>query len=401
MGMLRLEQDPHWRYTRTHGVWEANVPVGNGTYTLAGLDPSDSDLADNAEDPLVLVGTGRRGAATHKMQITLAPANRGYTALKLAVYSGNDLKVTSATLNCSQAAGADHDTDASSAQVNCDAEAVNNIKGGTYNGDTRAGAVARTRPDPATLYDYYLANGTWIDKCAPAGLLQRAQESRLRERRDRLDGACVPLLVVSSGQHSGAKAVHVKSRSANTAGPEQDVTGVVDQGIKYDVDTWIKAISSSETHFFLRLTIVSTGSGTQTFTSGETKAKSSDGWKAMSHSLTPTWTGSLTSAKLRIITKDGELSEFYTDDFSFKQNGTEHNICRVVLSPASNPFGASTNPRGIYLIDMADQKLFIKYARIVGTLVLITPKSDSEIGNGGPLHWEPAVRGFPALFGAQ
>jgi hypothetical protein len=399
MGMLRLEQNPNWRFTYAHGVWESNVTIGDGAYTLAGLDPSDSDLADQPEDPVILVGTGRCGGATHKMQITLCPVNRGYSVLKTAIYSGNDLKLNAATLNCDQTAAANHDADGTGGSAfNCDVEVVNNLKGGVYNGDAQAGVAPRTQPDPAKVFDFYLAHGTWIDKSAlPQGYANVVKNPGFENAANDWQAANCTLLDDTGNVHSGLHAVRVASRTANTAGPEQDVTNLLDRGVAYDASAWIHGLTTDDRRYFLRLTLVSTGSGTAIMTSGETKAKASDGWKQISHAMTPTWTGALISAKLQLITAAGELDDFLADDFSLKEVGTDRNISRVVLSPQSNPFGATTNPRGIYIIDLDDTKLFIKYARIIGTLVLLKPKAGSAIGAGGPVLWEPAVPGFPAL----
>jgi hypothetical protein len=42
-------------------------------------------------------------------------------------------------------------------------EAVNAVSGETYNGGTSPGIPPRSMPDPATVFDYYVANGTPID----------------------------------------------------------------------------------------------------------------------------------------------------------------------------------------------------------------------------------------------
>lgn len=69
-------------------------------------------------------------------------------------------------------------------------------------------------------------------------------------------------------------------------------------------------------------------------------------------------------------------------------------IQRVLLSPTNNPFGP-TNAQGIYRINCGDQKLVIKDCRIVGTVILINPKSDSRVEIS--LNWQPASPDLPAL----
>lgn len=69
-------------------------------------------------------------------------------------------------------------------------------------------------------------------------------------------------------------------------------------------------------------------------------------------------------------------------------------ISDVVLSPTFNPFGMP-NFAGLYVINCADQKIVIKNCRIIGTLILINPKSDSKIE--AAINWQPALADYPAL----
>ena len=91
LGLLRIEEDPNWRFNRSGSEWAVDVPVGNGTYSLSVVDPSDNDLSDAAADPVVLIGTGRQGNAIRKHQITLAPLYRGYDCLQSAVHAADDV----------------------------------------------------------------------------------------------------------------------------------------------------------------------------------------------------------------------------------------------------------------------------------------------------------------------
>lgn len=70
-------------------------------------------------------------------------------------------------------------------------------------------------------------------------------------------------------------------------------------------------------------------------------------------------------------------------------------ITRVLLSPASNPFGSLTNPRGWYVIDCGGQNISITDCRIVGTLILINPGSGSSVN--GSVLMEPYATNEPCL----
>jgi hypothetical protein len=67
---------------------------------------------------------------------------------------------------------------------------------------------------------------------------------------------------------------------------------------------------------------------------------------------------------------------------------------RILLSPTNNPYGP-TNPDGLYKMVCSNQRLVIKQCRIVGTLFLINPKSDSRIEIS--INWQPARADYPAL----
>jgi hypothetical protein len=69
-------------------------------------------------------------------------------------------------------------------------------------------------------------------------------------------------------------------------------------------------------------------------------------------------------------------------------------LANVVLSPASNPYGA-TSPRGMYLIDCGGVPLRIKRSRILGTLIILDPGLGSQLTSG--IHWERYDALLPAL----
>jgi hypothetical protein len=126
------------------------------------------------------------------------------------------------------------------------------------------------------------------------------------------------------------------------------------------------------------------------------------------------WTlqGTATSGVPHMDMPTTEVFDYYTSCGtpipigSIPLNGSQDScIEKVVISPASNPYGAATNTEGIYVIDCQNNDLVIRNCRIVGTLVLITPGSQSRVGdrtsgdvdNGRKIHWVPAVSTYPCL----
>lgn len=401
LGLTRVASDPDWRFVYKQGAWLTDVPIGSGTYTLEGFDTTDGVLGNDPEHPVRLVGTGKKGEAVQKFEITLVPAHRGYSALKSAIHAGHDLKVTGVTLDCDQTASANNRTDASSAQVRCDVQAVSSADGGTYRGEVEEGIAPRTMPDPNKLFDYYLARGTTIDVSQlPVGFGNVIGNPGLDTGTD--PWVATPSLNCdlshsTSDAFSGAGSLKVKNRLLGSAGPQQDVTGILENGTTYDLQARIKTNLSSAVRFRAVLRIT-TSSGSTTFTTSDVSIKKADGWVLFSRQLTPSWSGTLSSASLRFETNTLDfVDDFWVDAVVFKQAGSDRTIHGKLLSPTSNPFSPGTNPEGIYVINLAGQKLIIEGSRIAGTLVLVSPGAGTTVGGGGAVNWRPAVTGFPAL----
>lgn len=365
VGVLLIQNDPDWRFTYPDGVWELDTALSNGTYTLEGTDPSDNDLADNPTEPVLLTGIGRYGDVTHKTQITLVPANRGFTCLEAAIHANVDAIITAgATLNNDQIVSANNDVDATTASVNCDAEAVSAITGSTYNGTSTTGITTRTMPDVDGVFNYYLANGTAIDKNSlPLGYSNVIKNPGIEtgttdwsglgctitQSLAEFYGGSASLLVAErcnvlqnpgaeSGTtgwdepgcevkqktedpdpYAGSASLEVSERSSKRKGPQQVVTSLVADGVTYQTSVWIKSTASSDQHFRISLRIVSSREGTQWFHSGTKPIRDSDGWVHLVESLTPTWSGTLTSAKWRITQASGPLDDdYYIDEAVFK-----------------------------------------------------------------------------------
>ena len=164
IGRLRIATNPAWRNLFPNGVWGANAPVGSGTYTLEGIDPGDGDLADDDADPVVLIGTGRKGPARQKMQVTLVPDVRGLSCLAAALHAGSDLTVNGSgdTINAGGALVSTNGKLSNAGTIDGDVDAQSVKVLGTITGTTTAPAPAKEMPD-GTVFDYYIANGTPIN----------------------------------------------------------------------------------------------------------------------------------------------------------------------------------------------------------------------------------------------
>jgi hypothetical protein len=119
-------------------------------------------------------------------------------------------------------------------------------------------------------------------------------------------------------------------------------------------------------------------------------------WSNLQGTVVPTWTGTLTKATVMLTTTNASAN-YNMDKVSMKDTtfkGGAYYIDRQLLSPNSNPFGA-TNASGIYILNCGGKDVIIASTRIVGTLVIKNAGGNTEIQ--GPINWEPAIANYPAL----
>lgn len=70
LGFAKIHLDPNWRTTLGSGAWFTDQPIGNGMLSLDVSILSDGD-GNPDNNPVLLVGTGVHGQATHKIEVTL------------------------------------------------------------------------------------------------------------------------------------------------------------------------------------------------------------------------------------------------------------------------------------------------------------------------------------------
>jgi hypothetical protein len=95
LGLLHVTQDPNWRTTWPNGAWMSDKSLGDGTFTLEGVDPQDGDLTDSEYEPLVLTGTGMKGIARHKTQVMLVPVLEPLAVLNCGLHASDTVTVDS------------------------------------------------------------------------------------------------------------------------------------------------------------------------------------------------------------------------------------------------------------------------------------------------------------------
>ena len=69
LGFAEIHLDPSWRTNLGSGAWFTDQPIGSGTLSLDVSILPDGD-GISANNPVLLVGTGVHGHATHKIEVT-------------------------------------------------------------------------------------------------------------------------------------------------------------------------------------------------------------------------------------------------------------------------------------------------------------------------------------------
>ena len=164
VGLLRIRDDLDWRVTYPSGEWFAEQPIGTGTCSLEGIDPGDNNLKDADTDPLLLTGVGIQGDARYQFQVTLLAETDPLTCLEVSLQANTDaIFQDSVTIHGIQIVSANNVIQAlGHVTVYPDMESVNGFVGALGPGATTSPTVARDMPDPVTVYDYYVTNGTPI-----------------------------------------------------------------------------------------------------------------------------------------------------------------------------------------------------------------------------------------------
>ena len=155
LGLLFVAQDPKWRDGWPSGVWLSDKQLGDGTFTLEGIDPQDGDLTDSPYEPLVLTGIGSKGIARHKTQVTLVPVIEPLEALNTCLHASGDVQVKGGKrLTVVGAPVSTNGVLDNDELIDGDAEAGSIDSVNTITGTLTVPAPAKPMPDAGVFADY-------------------------------------------------------------------------------------------------------------------------------------------------------------------------------------------------------------------------------------------------------
>ena len=370
MALFRIDSNSDWRALLANDTWDTPASTRNGTYSFKGIDAEDGDLTDSVFDSVVITATGTCGPAVQKVQFRLKIRQPGLRCLEPLVHSGSDLTFDATTFTGDRMVSSNHDLKAKeNSQVYADAEAEHDVSAkdtSVFHKETSTvGEWPREMPDTATVLEYYLTNGTVIDFTdLPLWGEQRITNPDIAEGTTDwvAYGGCN--LTLDADESQTPWCILVDGRTVPGDGPCQDVSEAIQSGETYSLTADAKVVGG-EMNLRVSLRVVSTGAGTQTFSTPWKSVK--DSFKTVEGDVTPIWTGELLEAKWTIESELQTLSFRFDDAWLGIANKPSdcRVIDRVVLSPTQNPYGdGSTNASGIYVIDCSGKPIVVKDCRI-------------------------------------
>jgi hypothetical protein len=429
MALHRIARDSAWRPHGAAGLWEDDLDIGSGFYSLVMSDPEDGDVdgpqtsSDYLYDPVLIVATGKSGPAVQELRLRVDFSRIGVEALRSSMHAVGSIEFKGVAaysdhlFTAEANIVADDDGDIIS-QVQADVAASGSVqpKGDSvFLGATDVEVdFPLTMPNPVSVYDYYLANGTVINiNDIPMWDGQLLDNPSMEgPPPDPPTTAWEPygnctLAPYDKKTEDGDYSLRTMGRQAVTDGPSQDISDKLASGVTFYALVCAGFISGSKSKGRLVIEWESTGEGLQTWTSawvdleaGKFKELETADEPDQPDSFTPVWTGQLISARIRVETQSS-LNDVMIDAAILQEVHPYPSIIRAihrtVLGPNHNPFGSGqTNPEGIYVIDCeGDWVLSIQRARIMGTLVVLNPKSGTYVWS--VVNWAPAVSNYPAL----
>jgi hypothetical protein len=407
LALLAMKQDTNWRTTYSNGNWFTNRATGSGTCTANVVDPADSNLANGADDPVVVTGIGYSGGAQQRLKISVDPRKTPLSCLRSAFAAGSTINLNGNILRSNGLTTA-NTISASSSQVYGKVEATS-ISGSTYNDTTTTITSDKrpTMPDWATVFNYYRTNGAQLDISQfPTSTPNLGQNVSIENGSNFWTGTPTGIANCDVDQsnnasRSGSNSLRVRDRNSWTAGAAQYIDGYVKQGQSYTVEAYVylPLLPGILKNFRITMYTKGTQSAAQSAVGGDVSVLAL-GWRRVSATLTaPAWAGSLEYAFIKVAGADsGNTADFYLDDLDIRETTTGSFIYRKVIGPGVNTLysGAPTNSEGLYWVNCAGNRLVIERSRIVGTLLVVNPGANSCVSNG-PIAWTPAVAGYPAL----
>ena len=371
-------------------------------------------LNDGDDDPVRIVSTAVLGNSTRAVAATLQPTTELYECMHSLIHAGASIQIVGSTLYGDGKVTANGDAVLfGGASLHADLSAAGSISGiGSVTGATKVLDESLPMPDPTDVIGLYSAEGTAINlnslTLPSPPVITKNGDFNAGETHwfARVSGQ----LSSSNHGHTDASSVKTASRTSSQSGPAQDVTGRLVKGGQLNAECWVThnapdsgagagvgvegATFLAEDSYAIFIEAVTT-SGTSSQIQLTPWQSTNGSWVHLSGNLKCDWQGTLQKATCYVRSKNLNLT-IWVDDFLVSEDTSGFELIhRVVFSPNNNPFGSTTNPKGIYVINCGNKSVALDRVRLHGTLVL-TNVAHCTV-RGAPCHFQSAVDGYPII----
>ena len=163
--LARIKSNANWRTSYTNNVEITPVPFGRGTLSFKLVDEADGSLSNNTGDAVRVYGIGRVGKSARCYSVSCG--QQPLSSLTVPVAAGGNItfSATGYTMTGSATVSSNGNISASTGSFAAtNFEAAGTISLGTANGTgtRRAGISAKELPASASVFNWYVANGTTV-----------------------------------------------------------------------------------------------------------------------------------------------------------------------------------------------------------------------------------------------
>jgi hypothetical protein len=125
----------------------------------------------------------------------------------------------------------------------------------------------------------------------------------------------------TSNPHGGAACLEMTNGESSGAGPQQYVTGVVENGVTYYLEVWARKASGTS-YVRIAFAIESSGEGKVFFEDPNDDTYVDTAWTKCTTTLTPTWSGTLDAARVKLTVPSGTYDMLIDDAVMIEQPPT-------------------------------------------------------------------------------
>jgi hypothetical protein len=170
--LQKMAANSSWRTTYTNNVESTPVALGRGTISFRLVDENDGNLANNNSDPVRVYGIGRVGKGTRVYSVKCSPPPVSSLKVAMSINGAINFGLTGYTILGSATISSNSTiigTLTNLGSTNLEAAGLITLTTPTGGGYRKSNQPVKELPDPAHVFDYYIATGKKMTGVPTAG----------------------------------------------------------------------------------------------------------------------------------------------------------------------------------------------------------------------------------------